>query len=116
MYKLHKKGLPFQVALGAGGGGRTRTLLPGLDFESSTSANSITPANQLFLLYKIQSPKSIDLLILINTYLKILIHSSFTLILSCSQKSLFVNTSSILSKSGANFILGISLRLAQGVN
>lgn len=30
---------------GAGGGGRTRTLLPGLDFESSTSANSITPAN-----------------------------------------------------------------------
>ena len=29
---------------GAGGGGRTRTLLPGLDFESSTSANSITPA------------------------------------------------------------------------
>ena len=32
---------------GAGGGGRTRTLLPGLDFESSTSANSITPANLL---------------------------------------------------------------------
>ena len=30
--------------VGAGGGGRTRTLLPGLDFESSTSANSITPA------------------------------------------------------------------------
>ena len=29
---------------GAGGGGRTRTLSPGLDFESSTSANSITPA------------------------------------------------------------------------
>ena len=28
----------------AGGGGRTRTLSPGLDFESSTSANSITPA------------------------------------------------------------------------
>ena len=33
------------VFFGAGGGGRTRTLLPGLDFESSTSANSITPAN-----------------------------------------------------------------------
>ncbi len=32
---------------GAGGGGRTRTLLPGLDFESSTSANSITPANNI---------------------------------------------------------------------
>ena len=30
---------------GAGGGGRTRTRSLGLDFESSTSANSITPAN-----------------------------------------------------------------------
>ena len=30
---------------GAGGGGRTRTVLPPLDFESSTSANSITPAS-----------------------------------------------------------------------
>ncbi len=29
---------------GAGGGGRTRTLSPGPDFESGTSANSITPA------------------------------------------------------------------------
>ncbi len=29
---------------GAGGGVRTHTLSPGLDFESSTSANSITPA------------------------------------------------------------------------
>ena len=29
---------------GAGGGGRTRTLLPGPDFESGTSANCITPA------------------------------------------------------------------------
>ena len=35
-------------AFGAGGGGRTRTLLPGLDFESSTSANSITPAYASF--------------------------------------------------------------------
>ena len=34
---------------GAGGGGRTRTLSPGLDFESSTSAYSITPAEQLLL-------------------------------------------------------------------
>ena len=33
-----------QLLFGAGGGGRTRTLSPGLDFESSTSANSITPA------------------------------------------------------------------------
>ena len=30
---------------GAGGGGRTRTVLPPTDFESVTSANSITPAN-----------------------------------------------------------------------
>ena len=29
---------------GAGGGGRTRTLSPGTDFESVTSADSITPA------------------------------------------------------------------------
>ena len=29
---------------GAGGGGRTRTVSLPLDFESSTSANSITPA------------------------------------------------------------------------
>ena len=35
--------------LGAGGGGRTRTLSPGLDFESSTSAYSITPAEHLLL-------------------------------------------------------------------
>ena len=31
-------------SFGAGGGGRTRTVLLPLDFESSTSANSITPA------------------------------------------------------------------------
>ena len=41
------KGNVFGV-FGAGGGGRTRTLLPGLDFESSTSANSITPAYLVF--------------------------------------------------------------------
>ena len=41
------------VFFGAGGGGRTRTLLPGLDFESSTSANSITPANVNFM-YAVQ--------------------------------------------------------------
>ena len=33
---------PFQY--GAGGGGRTRTVLPPRDFESRTSASSITPA------------------------------------------------------------------------
>jgi hypothetical protein len=30
--------------VGAGSGGRTRTLSPGPDFESGTSANSIIPA------------------------------------------------------------------------
>ena len=34
---------------GAGGGGRTHTVLPPLDFESSTSANSITPAYKLII-------------------------------------------------------------------
>ena len=33
-----------KVRFGAGGGGRTRTVSLPLDFESSTSANSITPA------------------------------------------------------------------------
>ena len=37
-----KKGLCF---LGAGGGGRTRTVSPPKDFESSSSANSNTPAH-----------------------------------------------------------------------
>ena len=32
------------LLVGAGGGGRTRTVSLPLDFESSTSANSITPA------------------------------------------------------------------------
>ena len=41
------------VLNGAGGGGRTRTLLPGLDFESSTSANSITPANNIDIITNI---------------------------------------------------------------
>ena len=34
---------------GAGGGGRTRTLSPGPDFESGTSANSITPADGTYV-------------------------------------------------------------------
>ena len=35
---------------GAGGGGRTRTVSLPLDFESSTSANSITPAGEFLTL------------------------------------------------------------------
>ena len=34
---------------GAGGGGRTRTVLPPTDFESVTSANSITPAHAFII-------------------------------------------------------------------
>ncbi len=34
-----------KLLLGAGGRGRTDTVSLPLDFESSTSANSITPAN-----------------------------------------------------------------------
>ena len=44
---------------GAGDRGRTGTVSLPLDFESSTSANSITPANITDLLYYIQFKKSI---------------------------------------------------------
>ena len=53
-YSIKIKGLtkvrPYfliQRYAGAGSGGRTRTLSPGPDFESGTSANSIIPANLL---------------------------------------------------------------------
>ena len=47
--KAKKKRTPFQMSflIGAGGGGRTRTVLPPRDFESRTSASSITPAHHL---------------------------------------------------------------------
>lgn len=35
----------YRISYGAGSGGRTRTVSLPLDFESSTSANSIIPAN-----------------------------------------------------------------------
>ena len=38
------------VSLGAGGRTRTGTLSPAVDFESTTSANSITPARRLLIL------------------------------------------------------------------
>ena len=44
---------------GAGDRGRTGTVSLPLDFESSTSANSITPANITALLYYIVVKKSI---------------------------------------------------------
>ena len=47
--KQKAKSYDLAFCFGAGGGGRTRTLSPGLDFESSTSAYSITPAEHLLL-------------------------------------------------------------------
>ena len=39
-------------SFGAGGGGRTRTMLPPRDFESRTSASSVTPAcDDVIILY-----------------------------------------------------------------
>ena len=43
---------------GAGSGGRTRTVSLPLDFESSTSANSIIPANATDILYSNKYKKS----------------------------------------------------------
>ena len=45
---------------GAGGGTRTHTMSPSTDFESVTSANSITPAYLIaYVLYMIKTKKSI---------------------------------------------------------
>ena len=45
MERDNTKAKSYDLAFyGAGGGGRTRTVSLPLDFESSTSANSITPA------------------------------------------------------------------------
>ena len=57
--KLKQKHLFIQVLSGAGGRGRTGTVSLPLDFESSTSANSITPASALHfgnksIIHKIQ--------------------------------------------------------------
>ena len=53
---LHNK---CKFYFGAGDRGRTGTVSLPLDFESSTSANSITPANITDLLYYIVYKKSI---------------------------------------------------------
>ncbi len=45
--QISYKRIPASAGLcGAGGGGRTRTSVTPTDFESVTSANSITPANE----------------------------------------------------------------------
>ena len=46
------------VIFGAGGRGRTDTVLPPRDFESRTSANSITPAHNYFYMITYFSKKS----------------------------------------------------------
>ena len=43
-HETKREGMSPLSLFGAGGGGRTRTVSLPLDFESSTSANSITPA------------------------------------------------------------------------
>ena len=58
--------LLLEIGLGAGGRGRTDTVSLPLDFESSTSANSITPANiqlQRQILYHTTDIK-------VNTFMK----------------------------------------------
>ena len=49
-FRINKKGTADAIPFfsGAGGGTRTHTMSPSTDFESVTSANSITPAYQLF--------------------------------------------------------------------
>ena len=51
MKMIIKKTCLSKSFFGAGGGGRTRTLSPGPDFESGTSANSITPAYYHAIIY-----------------------------------------------------------------
>lgn len=53
MTDINKKRLSYSESLGAGGGGRTHTVSPPRDFESRTSANSITPAS-LYIIVKTQ--------------------------------------------------------------
>ena len=52
---LYKSNSPLKrgnCCFGAGGGTRTRTMSPPTDFESVTSANSITPAYSIFITHK----------------------------------------------------------------
>ena len=44
-HKKYLSGKNHLGTIGAGGGGRTRTMSPSTDFESVSSANSNTPAN-----------------------------------------------------------------------
>ena len=69
--KKDQTGKTCLVFLGAGGGGRTRTVSPPMDFESTSSANSNTPANisqptgrrlrcHYILLFLISSSRTLD--------------------------------------------------------
>ena len=59
---------------GAGGGGRTRTLSPGPDFESGTSANSITPAWSCDATY--YTITSFQNQVLFKIYIKLFLYAS----------------------------------------
>ena len=54
--------MPFshisKANFGAGGGGRTHTMLPSRDFESRASANSTTPAHSTLFIIINPSKKS----------------------------------------------------------
>ncbi len=50
-----KKLKSLRLELGAGDRGRTGTLSPGPDFESGTSANSITPAHNIWYYIRFNS-------------------------------------------------------------
>ena len=50
-YKKEKPLFKAVFSVGAGGGTRTHTMSPSTDFESVTSANSITPAKSNFKVF-----------------------------------------------------------------
>lgn len=78
MTEIDKKDFLFQESLGAGGGGRTHTVSPPRDFESRTSANSITPASSYII---VKTQKKIKILneFLLFCFVKIL----FLIIFCC---------------------------------
>ena len=56
--KKYLSGKNHLGTIGAGDGGRTHTVSPPTDFESVSSANSNTPAQETILLYLLPAKKS----------------------------------------------------------